>query len=125
MSRQHPLVLFVGNPARGADLQRQTGQANWWVYLPEDALEALGIYITYLPDVVVLDEAAAPEITHEVYRHLRSVQAAALIVLTSGTDWQTDSNVTLLPPGIGTTALAEQIIQVIANNEVAPLIPNR
>lgn len=119
MSAQHPFILFVGNPGRGEDLLNRVESLGWWVYLPEDDLEALGMYITYAPDVVVLDAEAAPEIAANVYHHLSSVHAAPLLVLTSDSTWDAgaSNDIYLLPPGIGRDALAARIAAVVGNRE--------
>ncbi len=119
MSAQHPFILFVGNPGRGEDLLNRVESLGWWVYLPEDDLEALGMYITYAPDVVVLDAEAAPEIAVNVYHHLSSVHAAPLLVLTSDSTWDAgvSNDIYLLPPGIGRDALAARIAAVVGNRE--------
>lgn len=119
MSAQHPFILFVGNPGRGEDLLTTVEPLGWWVYTPEDDLEALGMYITFAPDVVVLDAEAAPEIAANVYHHLSSVHAAPLLVLTSDANWNASASddIYLLPPGIGREALAARIAAVVGNRE--------
>ena len=81
MSDQHPMILFVGHHERGARLLEAVAPMNWWVYQPQTANEALGMYVGYLPDVVLLDADSAPDMAEEVYFHLASVQADPVIVV--------------------------------------------
>ncbi len=87
MSLQHPNILYVGNVAAGKVLLQTVTPDGWWVYQPSETLEALGIYITYLPDITVIDASVQPDFTGEVYEHLRSIQAQPLLVLTNDPTW--------------------------------------
>src|SRR5687768_2057662 len=104
MSAEHPTILYVGNGDEGRALLSAVEPRRWQVYLPEDAMEALGIYITYFPDVVVLDgQFRAAE---EVYYHLSTLAGATvpLVVLTSDDGvgaWHDDPAVVRLSRGLG------------------------
>ncbi|MEP6988063.1 MAG: hypothetical protein ABI970_20845 [Chloroflexota bacterium] len=87
MSEQHPMILFVGHPEQGAQLLEAVEPLGWWVYQPQNANEALGMYVSYLPDVVLLNADAAPDITEEVYYHLASVLAEPMIVISDDELW--------------------------------------
>lgn len=91
MSLQHPLILYVGDAQAGQALQDAVQNAGWWVYQPTETLEALGMYVTYMPDVVVINAATQPDFTGEVYEHLRSVDARPLLVLTDDPAWNSDT----------------------------------
>jgi hypothetical protein len=87
MSRQHPNILYIGGQDRGQALLAATQPDGWWVYLPADLLEALGMYITYFPDAVVIDTTTTPEFASAAYHHLRSVAARPLVVITDDPLW--------------------------------------
>ena len=87
MSDQHPMILFVGHHEQGAQLLESVESLGWWVYQPQTANETLGMYVSYLPDVVLLDADSAPDIAEEVYFHLASVQADPMIVIASDALW--------------------------------------
>lgn len=82
MSLQHPNILYVGGQETGRAFSQLVEKANWWVHLPTETLEALGMFVTYMPDIAVIDlSAAAPAFAHSVYAHLLSIEASPLLVL--------------------------------------------
>lgn len=87
MSEQHPMILFVGHPEHGAQLLEAVEPMGWWVYQPTTANEVLGMYVSYMPDVVVMDAEAMPDVAGEVYFHLASVQADPMIVIGGDAVW--------------------------------------
>jgi len=87
MSQEHPMILFVGHHEQGAQLLEAVEPLGWWVYQPQNANEVLGMYVSYLPDVVVMNADAAPDIAEEVYYHLASIQAEPMIVIGGDEVW--------------------------------------
>jgi DNA-binding response OmpR family regulator len=87
MSQQHPFILYVGSLAQGRQFLDVALARGSWAYIAEDAAEALGAFIAYTPDAVVLDPTREAEKAAEVYHHLRSVEARPLFVLTQDRDW--------------------------------------
>lgn len=87
MSYQHPMILFVGRGERGNQLLDAVEPMGWWVYQPQTTNEALGMYVSYLPDVVLLDAEAAPEIVEEVYYHLAPMATEPIIVIADHDSW--------------------------------------
>jgi len=87
MSDQHPMILFVGHQEQGTQLLEAVEPLGWWVYQPQNANEALGMYVSYLPDVILMNADSAPDITEEVYYHLASVLAEPMIVIGGDEVW--------------------------------------
>lgn len=87
MSSQHPMILFVGSAQQARDLLAMVEPVGWWVYPAETPNEALGMYVSYLPDVIVLNADTLPEVAEEVYYHLASVEADPLIVIGGHSQW--------------------------------------
>jgi hypothetical protein len=87
MSDQHPMILFVGHHEQGAQLLEAVEPLGWWVYQPDNANEALGMYVSYLPDVILMNAEAAPDVAEEVYFHLASVAAEPIIVISDDEVW--------------------------------------
>jgi len=87
MSQQHPFILYVGCAQKGREFLDVALARGAWAYLAEDAGEALGAYVAYSPDSVVIDLTACPEMAAEVYHHLRSVFARPLMILTTDPAW--------------------------------------
>ncbi len=72
MSNQ--LILYIGNDADQLPFDGH-------LLVPEDVMEALGMYITLYPEVIVLDMVHAPDFAWEVYHHLRSVDADPMVII--------------------------------------------
>src|SRR5262245_51653490 len=87
MSQQHPFILYVGGAAKGRAVLKSALSNGGWAYLAQDADEALGAYIAYTPEAIVLDPTVAPATAAEAYHHLRSVEAQPLFILTRDRDW--------------------------------------
>lgn len=87
MSDQHPMILFVGSSQQGDQLLNAVEPLNWWVYQPQTDTEALGMYISYLPDVILLNADTEPQMAAEVYFHLASVQVEPMIVIGGDDLW--------------------------------------
>src|SRR3954453_12599824 len=74
------LILYVGKSEAGQALAAVAEQRNDYVYLPENLMQALGMYITYFPQIVILDMSV--DYAAEVLEHLRSVDASPIVLLT-------------------------------------------
>lgn len=81
----HLTILYVGERAHGRLLRAAAQARGWHVYLPTETLEALGMYIFYYPDLVVLDAFSGATLAAEVGAHLCSIQADSLLVVTDNT----------------------------------------
>jgi hypothetical protein len=78
LSKEHPLILYVGPVECGKLLSAEAEARDCYILLPQDDLEALAMYTLYYPDVCVID----PGITFadEVEYHLRSIDAPLIMV---------------------------------------------
>src|SRR5262245_46006659 len=81
MSREHPEILYVGDMEQGRALAAAAEAREWYVHTPGETMEALAIYATFFPDIVVIDTLPRVTLAHEVYYHLRSVNAEPMLVL--------------------------------------------
>ena len=117
MSYQHPLMVYVGGAAQGRALLDTAQARGAWVYLAEDAAEALAAYVAYTPDAVVLDPTAVPEIAAEVYHHLRSIEARPLFMLSQDRYWDFSvteaDDVYLIRPDTAPDALFDIILAAL------------
>jgi len=73
------LILYVGKPESGRTLAALAEQRSDYVYLPENLMQTLGMYITYFPHVVIIDMSL--DYAEDAYEHLRSVDASPMILL--------------------------------------------
>lgn len=105
----HPVILYVGDKRRGQAFVNAAEMHDWLVYQPQTTMEALGLYITDWPDMVILDLDARPAMAAEVYHHLRSIQARPLLVLTRDLDWEVDEDVFTASPAINHYELMETV----------------
>lgn len=76
---QSILMLYVGDAESGERFAQDAQAHGDWAYVAPETLTALGMYITYMPSVTVID-------THEphaaeVYNHLRSIDAGPMVLL--------------------------------------------
>jgi DNA-binding response OmpR family regulator len=99
MSLEHPNIVYVGDHEQGQALVAAVEPQNWGVFVTQDAREALGMVITYFPDVVILDMLARPATAAEAYYHLRTMigEAPRLIMITDEPG-EPDDDILLLPP---------------------------
>ena len=87
MSYQHPMILFVGSSEKGTQLLNAVEPLGWWVYQPETVNDTLGMYVAYLPDIIMMDAEAIPEIVDELYFHLAPVAHEPIIVIAHHERW--------------------------------------
>jgi hypothetical protein len=72
-------ALYIGRDAsKVADALSAEGG---WVYHADALMPALGMYITYMPQIVIIDTCAS--YAEDAYLHLRSVDAHPIILLTT------------------------------------------
>lgn len=102
------LILYIGTPEKGQALAVQVEAQGGCVYLPEHLMQALGMYITYMPQITVIDMAVGW--AQEAYDHLRSVDAEPLVLLTLQP--QRSSSIYALPPHISADALQNALEQI-------------
>lgn len=110
------LILYVGEQEAGQTFAAAAEASGDYAYLPENLMQALGMYITYFPQVVVIDMAL--DYAAEVYEHLRSVDAHPIFLLS-------DERIRLasihsLPHGVS----ADALLDAIARYEEPRRVPN-
>jgi hypothetical protein len=106
---QHPTILYVGDEKRGQSFAMWAEERGWLVHLPQEAMQALGLYVTYWPDITIIDAEAHPEVADEVYFHLRSIHAQPLLVLTHDLNWDADEDVFTASPAMNNYELIETV----------------
>lgn len=80
MQQQDVFLMYVGISEQGESIRAAAELNGGAVYLPEHMMQALGMYITYLPNVIVVDSAVS--YSEDVIAHLRSVDARPILLLT-------------------------------------------
>lgn len=79
MTLQDMLILYIGDNQQGEDIRAAAELDGGYVYLPDHMTQALGMYITYLPNVIIVDSGVS--YSAEVVIHLRSVDARPILLL--------------------------------------------
>jgi len=81
MSQENPIVLYVGDTETEQWLAASLEPYGGYVYREDELLRILGLHVTYMPDLVVLDARATPELARKVFSHLLTVDAEPILVL--------------------------------------------
>jgi hypothetical protein len=100
MSAEYVQILYVGSALAANSLQACVEPLDWLVYAPKTESEALGMYIGYMPHITILDgQRSMDKITiKSVYHHLRTIDAAPMIILGNPKDWPNIDGVHVVPP---------------------------
>lgn len=99
------LILYIGKPELGQTVAAAAARRNSYAYLPETLMDALGMYITYFPDIVVIDMSV--DYAAEAFEHLRSVDAEPVVLV--GGKHVRSTSVYNLPSHISAEALVDAL----------------
>lgn len=123
MNLHNSSIVFVGSEVMGETLEADARRHAVRLWTATEVLQALALYMFYMPDAVVLEADAYPELANEVYSHLSSVGAQPLIVLAGESEsqaWKDVSDETTLV--IPRSANGESLLAAIA--ETTASIPS-
>jgi hypothetical protein len=81
MSQDFPNMLYIGDSQNGLALHSAVESRDWYVYVPKDVMEALGMYVTYCPDIVIIEPTITSDFAKQVYYHLQTVDAEPMLML--------------------------------------------
>lgn len=76
MSKEHPMILYVGT--EHDTLCAAAEARGWYVSAPGELMEALGLFVVDMPDIVVIDARVA--YAADAYLHLDSVKSGTPIL---------------------------------------------
>jgi len=116
MTKQNAFILYIGDLGAGRSLAKALEARNWWVDVSDEADEALALYITESPDLIVIDTVSDDARAANTYHHLRSVHTGPMLVLTNDRVWDfhaPDNLYTMTPP-TDTAELVTFISDVLA-----------
>lgn len=108
MSAAFPNIVYVGDSEAGHALAATAAARNWTVYVPTELFEALGMTVSYCPDLVMIDMLARPTMAVEVYYHLRTLTGDPVRMLLIDRDdrhSRADQTVTVVPHGVSRRVL--------------------
>lgn len=102
MSQETPIILYVGDSETAQWLELMLEPHGAYVYQGNELLPTLGMYVTYMPDLVILDARTMPDLARHVYAHLRSVDAEHIHIISDGIEnwgYAADTEIQVLAPG--------------------------
>ncbi|MEL6271382.1 MAG: hypothetical protein AAFU54_03910 [Chloroflexota bacterium] len=119
MSMEMPLVLHISEyePSPAVETAARTIQG--MVEHTHDLQTALGAYIAYMPDIVVVEAPMGSWLGQESLYHLDSIDARPLVVLTDRRDlWDTEvvNGVYIRPLDVSGTALIATLTRAIGSH---------
>ena len=97
MSREHPMILFNGSEERLSSLQAEADLRQWAIIPSTDAMETLAHYIAYMPDFILVEDAAGQDMVSEILYHMESIGMQDMIVLTDQPQTLTAASLQILP----------------------------
>lgn len=98
MSAESLRVLYVGNAMIGHALKDCVEPLGWYIYQPESLIEALGVYITCAPHLVIMETVTKSGFGLEAFEHIRSIDHTPVIMLGNPQE-QVDEYTHVLPAG--------------------------
>ena len=118
MSAEMFEILYVGNPVAGEAFKECLEPLGWNVYVPANRMEALGMFITFVPHLVILDALINPVLAKDVYHHIRTVDSTPVIAVgTFGEDeCETTRAVPAYTPMSTLAFLARELIERYPRN---------
>src|SRR5262249_25938043 len=102
------LILYVGEQEAGKAFAAAAEARGHYAYLPENMMQALGMYITYFPEIVIIDMVTVH--ANDVLDHLRSVDAKPIILLTD--KYVRSTEIFTLPRDLSADALVTALEQL-------------
>src|SRR5215468_11094189 len=89
MSNERLVVVYVGDADTEQCLATSLEPHEGYVYRADELLSVLGMVVSYMPDLVVLDARTAPMLARQVYYHLRTIDAEPILILDHDSDdWE-------------------------------------
>jgi hypothetical protein len=122
MSKQQPVIVYVGETPRALALQTALQAQGWTLLHPQEMMEALAMHIFYYPDAFIIEDTAEFDDPRGTFAHLRSVGAENILVLTNApASW--GSGVRALPTYISIDSLVGALAGMMEAAETAERIP--
>ncbi len=112
MSAETLRVLYVGKAMDGETFKACAEGQNWYVYLAETHLQALGIFIHCYPEVIVLNATTDPAFMDEIYEHFRTVDSTPIVIL-SEESIEVDEATRVVSPDIPFSTLTVVIQELV------------
>ena len=86
MYQEDLFIIYIGEVDTGKSLQKAVEPYGWTVKIAIEVIPALAMYVFYFPDIVIIDDIAKSDLAKLTCRHLLSVGAEPLLILTDDAD---------------------------------------
>ncbi|MEM6281303.1 MAG: hypothetical protein AAF787_03845 [Chloroflexota bacterium] len=119
MAKETPLVLHISEFEPSPAVDSAVRSINGTVEYAHDLQTALGAYIAYMPDIVVVEAPMGSWLGQESLYHLDSIEARPLVILTDRRDlWDTEvvNGVYIRPMDVSGTALIATLTRAIGTH---------
>lgn len=86
------VILYVGDRNRAEQLGERVAERDWHVMPATEWQQALGMYVTFWPDTVVLDVKPDEDAAEYVYFHLQSMDVGPMVLIGDSAElarWET------------------------------------
>lgn len=86
MYQEDLFIIYIGEVDTGKSLQKAVEPYGWNVKIAIEVMPALAMYVFYFPDIVIIDDIAKSDLAKLTCRHLLSIGAEPLLILTDDAD---------------------------------------
>lgn len=80
-------ILYLGNFERAEALRPALEAQGWLMVCPAELMEALGMAVIYMPNLIIVEDAARPEWVVEAMSHLLTINTPPIVLISNGPDW--------------------------------------
>lgn len=123
MSKTHPIILVIGDGKTRRDLYTWASDYDWHIISSDEMMDALAQYMFYVPDIILIDDAADAVLADDVYFHLRSIDAQPVLVLSDLPGrWSipAGASIQILPTCSDERAIVRAITQLVQGDLTEP-----
>lgn len=110
------VILYVGDADRAEQIGERVAARDWHVMPATEWQQALGMYVTYWPDTVVLDVKPGNDAAEPVYFHLQSMDVGPMLLIGDSAElarW--DAGIASDMCVLSRRATDDEVINTIAN----------
>lgn len=113
MSKQNPVILYIGSEANS---EAFIAPSNWIIYAANELMDALARSVFDYPDAIIIDAKDDMLLAQDAYFHLLTVDYPPIVILSDTVGrWNIDGDsVHILPESSTDTDIAHAIHALLA-----------